>query len=142
MVGPAFQLLHQLAHGKVWRKQYENMYIVGRHMTFVYLLLILLADERISDLALWAMSPGKVFFPYLVIQTKCYWIEKNYGNIGDSCSCPQPTKETLKPTPEGVVFNTSEYDNKPIKLAKEMLNRFLIINFLIDNIYVYISFKI
>ena len=44
MGGPPFQLLHQLAHGKVWWKRYEKVDMVGRYMTFEYFHLMLLAN--------------------------------------------------------------------------------------------------
>ena len=31
--------------------------------------------------------------------------QKHYGYIDDSCSCPQPAKETLKPLPKGDVID-------------------------------------
>lgn len=39
-------------------------------------------------------------------------LRKHYGSLYDSCSCPQPTRVTLKPPPKGGVLPLPGWDNK------------------------------
>ena len=71
MGGSAFQLLHQLAHSKIWRNRNEKMNMVGRHMAFEDFHLMFLTGTAYQRPGLLAMSPDKIFFRYLVIQTRC-----------------------------------------------------------------------
>lgn len=44
MGGSTFQLLHQLAHSKIWRDRNEKMDMVGSYMPFEYFHLMFLTD--------------------------------------------------------------------------------------------------